>query len=94
MEVSRNEEMHRRFKQDVKDVFSTDPGKRVLLHLADKYSVFDAMSVGQMERSTPQLMAYREGSRQVIMDLLRAVNENVIEYRADLAQLKELQRRG
>ena len=69
--------------KDYKSVFLTGKGKDVLIDLIRSNEVMEYI---QVDQTHPQGLAYREGQRRVIMQILEIINKDVFEIKQEMTE--------
>ncbi len=83
MEKNTEEALKRRLSlfRNYKDVFSSEAGEQVLKDLSDSYYIHNSM-VKSGEVIDTDLLAFREGQRSVILQIIKTLDFNEDEYKS------------
>lgn len=79
---NRSDDIEKQRIRDYQSVFNSAKGKDVLTDLVRRYNVMDSLQLSEL---TPEIMAYREGMRAVILDILNTLQRDVFAIKQEVA---------
>ncbi len=69
--------------RDYRTVFLSQKGKEVLLDMIRRNQVMECVDIDQTH---PQGLAYREGQRRVLIEVLDTINKDIFEIKQEITE--------